>query len=537
MNRAEDAMADDVIIKASKQLSFHKGIDPEQPPFFAERFSEGELAAQLSAYGEVIEVIDFFVNKFLSSVAGNPILILISDHKGHVLTLNGDPTIIDTVRMVGIKEGVQLTEDVGTNAITLCIDNQRPFQLTGQDHYHYILHRLVCCTAPFYKEDGQEILGTISFMVDIEVSHPHLLPLLCTMVDSIERELLLRKGNAQLQLMNQILLETNYLGVIITNEFGTIIEINDNALKMLHLKKGNVRIVGSSVFELKDLSPYFQSVILNLEECSGVELTLERKGAVEVYILDVVRVYDPKGELARVIGSLRNITEMKRTEEVLRNTEKLVFAGELAMSIAHEIRNPLTTVKGMLQLANRDSQLLHFDLIMSEVERMNLIVSEFLILGKPQAVHFKTERCGVILQEVLNIFEIQGQMNNISIDTVILQDLEIECDRNQIKQVFLNILRNSMEALPFGGKIEIELGIRDGFQTVTIADNGEGMSKEVLEQIGVPFHTTRTNGNGLGMMIVKKIISTHRGHLAIESELGAGTKVAIHFPNAAVAPD
>jgi signal transduction histidine kinase len=524
-------LTDETIIKASNQHCIDLGIDPEQPPIFTTSYVTDKLESQLSVYSEVIEVIEFFVNKFLSSVKGNPILVAISDDAGYLLAFKGDPTIINLVGQVGIKEGVQLNKEVGTNAIALCLEYQRPFQLTGPDHYHHILHRLVCCTAPFYKEDGNGILGTISFMADIDVAHPHLLPLLCTIADSIEREILLRRGNAQLQLLNRILLDTNYLGVIIADELGTIVNINENCLIMLHLDgEHNESVIGSSVFGIRNVGSYFQHVILQREACSGLEVIQESHGLFEHYMLDVLPVYDSNGSLARVIGSLRNITEMKKTEEVLRNTEKLVVAGQLAMSIAHEIRNPLTTVKGMLQLANKDSRLLHYDLIMSEVERMNLIVSEFLILGKPQAAQFKTDRCSAILQEVLSIFAIQVEMNNISMSTQIHYDVEIECDRNQIKQVFLNILKNAMEALPFGGRIAVTLDTEEGFQTITFADNGDGMNQEVLDRMGEPFHTTRGDGNGLGIMIVKKIVSAHRGRVAIASEVGRGTAVTIYLP-------
>lgn len=530
MERVTVEPTDEDIIEASKQQCIDKAINPEQPPVFTVRFSANQLEAQLSQYREVIEVIDFFVNKFLSSVKGTPILIAVSDPEGYLLAFKGDPTIIDTVRQVGIQEGVQFNDEVGTNSISLCLRHQKPFQLTGQDHHHHILHRLVCCTAPFYKEEGQQILGTLSFMVDMDVAHPHLLPLLCTMADSIERELLLRKGNAQLRLMNQILLETNYLGVIITDEWGTIVNINENIVKMLRLDLEDHYILGSSVFSIAAIGPYFQRVILQQQECACIELVLEQMDSVHYYMLDVVPVYDSSASLDRVIGSLRNITEMKRTEEVLRNTEKLVFAGQLSMSIAHEIRNPLTTIKGMLQLSNKKTQLLHYDLIMSEVERMNLIVGEFLILGKPQATKFRMEQCSKILQEVLHIFAIQVQMNNITLNRVVHDDVAIDCDRNQIKQVFFNILRNSLDALPFGGHIEIELDIQDGFQTIAFTDNGEGMSHEVMQKLGEPFHTTRYDGNGLGMMIVKKIVSAHQGHVSITSEVEQGTTVTIYLP-------
>lgn len=531
LERTTETLTDEIIIKAFKQQCIDQGIDPEQQPYFATSYSVDELEIKLSKYNEVIEVIEFFVNKFLSSIEGNPILVAISDPEGYLLAFKGDPTIIDTVRQIGIREGVQFNDEVGTNSISLCLRYRKPFQLTGPDHHHQILHRLVCCTAPFYKEDGCRVLGTISFMVDIDVAHPHLLPLLCTMADSIERELLLRKGNAQLQFFNKLLLETNYLGVIITDEHGTIVNINENTLEMLHSE--NVTRdshMGINIFELQSIGPYFQQVIQQQEVCSGLELIQEYKGSYEYYMLDLVPVFDSDGSMNYVIGFLRNITEMKKTEAVLCNTEKLVFAGQLAMGIAHEIRNPLTTVKGMLQLSNKESQLMHYELIMSEIERMNLIVSEFLILGKPQAVQFKTEQCSTILSEILSIFAIQLEMNNIILNMQIYNDAEIECDPNQIKQVFLNILRNSMEALPFGGNITITLDALEGFQTITFTDNGKGMDQKVLQRIGNPFYTTREDGNGLGIMIVKKIVSTHRGRVIITSEVGIGTAVTIYLP-------
>ena len=523
-------LTDEIIIEAYRQNYFQSGIDPEQPPSFTQRLTAEELEAKLIKHKEVIEVIDVFVQKFLSSIKGSPILVAVTDAKGSLLAFKGDPTIIDTIRMVGIVEGVRFTEEVGTNSISLCLRYRKPFQLVGPDHFHYMLHRLVCCTAPFYKEDGHELLGTISFMADMDVAHPHLLPLLCTMADSIERELLLRKSNAELQLLNRILVETNYLGVIISDPSGKIINYNANITEMLQIHSDSPILLEDSIFEVRDLGHYFRYAIEQQEGCAGVELSLGRPDSMEHFILDVVRVNDAQGSLACVIGSMRNITEMKKTEEVLRNTEKLVFAGQLAMSIAHEIRNPLTTIKGMLQLSKKNSQLLHYNLIMSEVERMNLIVGEFLILGKPQAVQFKMERISEILQDVLHIFDFQLKRNHLIIMTESHHDSEVECDRNQIKQVFLNLLRNSMEALPFGGKIKIELNSRDGFQTIKFSDNGEGMSPETLINIGVPFQTTRPNGNGLGMMIVKRIISAHKGRLEIRSEIGEGTDVTLFLP-------
>ncbi|GIO32567.1 MULTISPECIES: ATP-binding protein [Paenibacillus] len=515
-------------IEVSKQYCRQTGIDPDEPPRFNQKYCPAELAAKLVKYGEYIEVIHFFIGKFLSSISGSPITITVTDDQGYMLEFAGDPTIIKTVKQLGIEEGVRFNKDAGTNSIDLCLTYGRPFQLIGTEHYHTILHRLACYSTCFRSEDGR-VMGTISLMTELDFAHPHLLALLCTMADSVERELLLRRQNTQLQMLNQFLLDTNFYGVVITNGLGNILEMNERCRSMLHLD-GQTDYAGTSVFNIDLIGSYFKRAIKRHEESIGVELNLAVKDEEHCYMLDVLPVYDNDRSIVRVVGTIRDITEMKKTEEILRNTEKLVFAGQLAVGIAHEIRNPLTTVKGMLQLLGKDNCLRHYNLIMSELERMNMIVGEFLILGKPQAVQFREERCFPILQEVLNLFEIQAALNFININCDVDADLPVRCDRNQIKQVFMNIVKNAIEALPHAGNIRILLEARGTFQLIRIADDGVGMNEQVLQRIGEPFHTTKPEGNGLGMMIVKKIIDAHHGRLEIASEPGRGTTVDIYLP-------
>ncbi|MWV46018.1 PAS domain S-box protein [Paenibacillus sp. HJL G12] len=515
-------------IALSKQYCRQTGIHADELPTFIRRNSHAELAVKLIKYREYIEVIHFFISKFLSSISGSPITIAVTDDQGYVLEFAGDPTIIKTVRHLGIEEGIQFNKDAGTNSIDLCLTYQQPFQLVGEDHYHTILHGLACYTAEFHSDKG-EVLGTISLMTNIHFAHPHLLALLCTMADSVERELLLRRQNTQLQILNRFLLDTNFYGVIITDGTGSILEMNERCRSMLQLDDQAI-FEETSVLSIGLISNYFQRAIERYEECIGMELCVNLQDGNHHYMLDVLPVYDNGNSIIRVVGTLRDITEMKRTEEMLRNTEKLVFAGQIAVGIAHEIRNPLTTVKGMLQLSGKGTHLRHYDLIMSELERMNLIVSEFLILGKPQVVQFREERCMPILEEVLNLFEIQAALSCITLNCTMNADHMIRCDRNQIKQVFMNILKNAVEALPFGGSVQIELDDEAGYQLIRFTDDGIGMTEEVLGRIGEPFHTTKADGNGLGMMIVKKIIEAHAGRLVITSRVNEGTTVDIYLP-------
>jgi nitrogen-specific signal transduction histidine kinase len=524
-------MKNHMLIESHKKCE-QQGLNPDGLPIYTERFTSAELEARRLKYKEIIEVIGFFVDKFLSSVAGDPFFVAISDEKGYLLEFKGDNSIISQVRQLGIEEGLRFSEEIGTNAVDLCLRHHQPVQLIGEDHFHKALHQLACYTAPFHMEDSGQLLGSLSIMTATQFAHPHLLALLCTIVDSIERELLLRKNNTQLQILNQVLMDTNYYGIIITDALGTIVEMNDKSTAILKtIEESGSCCLGRSVFEVNRIGPYFERVIKDRESCVGVEVALLNGMEPQYFMLDVVPIYDNEQQLTRVVGSLRDITEMKIAEELLRNTEKLGFAGQIAVSIAHEIRNPMTTVKGMLQMTSKTTNPDYYNLMMSELERMNAIVGEFLILGRPQAIQYKEEQCHLILEEVLSVFELQLEMNGIKVNYECGESMSIRCDRDQVKQVFLNILKNAMEALPFGGEIGILLDAMDGYQRIRFTDNGVGMTDEVLQRIGQPFHTTRRDGNGLGMMIVDKIMSSHDGKLSVSSQLGIGTSVEVRFPS------
>ena len=228
--------------------------------------------------------------------------------------------------------------------------------------------------------------------------------------------------------------------------------------------------------------------------------------------------------MIRVTGTLREMTEMKRSEELVSNTEKLVFAGQLAVGIAHEIRNPLTTIKGMLQFVGGGMKPEHYRLVMSEIDRIHEIVDDFMVLGKPQPPSFAPEPCQELLEETLQMFEFQCRKHGIVIRREFTSAADVLCERNPIKQVLLNVLRNAAESMPQGGEIAIGLDIVGGYQRIIIRDTGEGMTKQQLERVGEPFHTTKRSGNGLGLMIVKRILAAHSGSLQLSAPPGKARK-------------
>jgi PAS domain S-box-containing protein len=228
----------------------------------------------------------------------------------------------------------------------------------------------------------------------------------------------------------------------------------------------------------------------------------------------------------------KDITESILAEERLRRSDKLAAVGLLAAGVAHEIRNPLTTVKGFVQLLMSDMDKHYADILLSEIDRINLIVSEFLILSKPQVIKYESQNIKLILTKITSILESQATLKGIQL--ISEYDLNIpfiNCEQNQLKQVFINLIKNAIEAMPNGGKIIIKAKkINNKMVSIQIIDQGMGIEKERIPKLGEPFYTTKENGTGLGLMVCFKIIEQHGGIMNISSQINKGTTVEVCLP-------
>jgi len=229
----------------------------------------------------------------------------------------------------------------------------------------------------------------------------------------------------------------------------------------------------------------------------------------------------------------RDITEQKRTQELLLNSEKLNVAGQLAAGIAHEVRNPLTAIKGFLRLmeAQENNNQTYFEIIKSEMDRIELILSELLVLAKPHELKFEPVDLITLIDSVKTLIDTQAIMNGVHIETInSAKNFTINCDRNQLKQVFINILKNAIEAMPKGGVVTIELK-KHSFNKVKLLfkDTGKGMPQDILKRLGEPFFTTKEDGTGLGIMISKQIVENHDGTIHFWSDQ-KGTIIEVILP-------
>ncbi|SFJ60824.1 MULTISPECIES: ATP-binding protein [unclassified Bacillus (in: firmicutes)] len=220
--------------------------------------------------------------------------------------------------------------------------------------------------------------------------------------------------------------------------------------------------------------------------------------------------------------------------EEAQQAEKLAVIGKMATTIAHEIRNPLTSLKGFTQMQREKhpEDVEYYNIMVQEIERMNAIVSELMVLGKPKKRHYTLHNIKDILYYVISIVEQTAAQYGITISTMFVKELpSIKCDEKQMKQVFLNIIKNAIESMPGGGNIIVEANRVHGDQVVvSVIDEGCGMEQEKIDKIGEAFYTTKENGTGLGLMVTYKILEEHQGEMEFESRLGIGTKVNIKLP-------
>ncbi|MDN7244366.1 ATP-binding protein [Planococcus shenhongbingii] len=248
-------------------------------------------------------------------------------------------------------------------------------------------------------------------------------------------------------------------------------------------------------------------------------------------------ITDEFGNVVATSVISRDISYQKEAEKLIVQAEKLKLAGEIAAGVAHEIRNPMTVISGFVQMMQEDPSYPYKDytkLIHSELERINLIIGEFLVLAKPQASAPKKISLRQTMDDIIVLFGPQLNSHGILLTNHWQKDdFFILGEDHRLKQVLINLLKNSVEAIGQHGQITISVeNFDDGFVSLRLRDNGSGISREVLLKIFEPFYTTKSEGTGLGLIISQKIIRELGGSLEIESEEGIGTTATVLLPKA-----
>ncbi len=239
--------------------------------------------------------------------------------------------------------------------------------------------------------------------------------------------------------------------------------------------------------------------------------------------------------LLLVILLIENLEQQIKIHNELRRSEKLNVISQLAASVAHEVRNPLTTVNGFLQLINQDQNITekqrsYIDITLSELQRAQSIINDYLSLAKPNNSSTHVVNISEELTKTVELMTSYTNIQNIEVTSSIEDSLFINGNKDEIKQVLINLIKNAIEAIDKDGLLQITAFPKNQDIIVKITDNGHGMSKEQLSRIGTPFYSTKDKGTGVGLTICFQIIDQLKGSIDVESAVGKGTSFIIKLP-------
>ncbi len=327
-------------------------------------------------------------------------------------------------------------------------------------------------------------------------------------------------------------------GLISLDQHGKIVTLNRQAGEIIGARREALE--GRKIAEVlgREAEGLFpgtggQTVLRDRE----IEIRRGREGAVPLS-LSVTPLTDGKGgELGSVL-LLKDLREIRDLQEKVRRSERLASLGRLAAGVAHEIRNPLSSIRGFAQyfvkrFKGQEEELGFASVMVKEVDRLNRVITELLRFAGPKEPHREPQSLENIAEEALKILAPELAARQVAVSREYEPGLPaVSVDRDQMAQVFINLLLNALDAMEGGGNLRISL-YRSGpppAVAVAVADTGSGIPEEDLEKVFEPFFSRKRTGTGLGLAIVHQIVESHGGDIGVESKPGAGTTIRMRLP-------
>ncbi len=344
----------------------------------------------------------------------------------------------------------------------------------------------------------------------------------------------------QLQRLNEHIVSSIRSGLITTDLQGRIAVLNNTAQELI--EKNAAHTLGQPVWYVLGKALWDEIVSADLFKSARplrheewIELHDGRRRYLGFSISPLV---DQNRRMLGYIISFQDLTEIKRLEEEIRVKDRMAAVGRMAAGIAHEIRNPLTSMRGSVELLRshlsvpRSDERL-FDIIIGESDRLNKFVEDFLNFARPGRYPRQPMDLAALLKDCVVLLQNNPEVRSSHAVHLKLESPQIPVVGNadQLRQVFWNITRNGLRSMPEGGTITIRARrLGDGGAEAVFEDEGIGMTHEERQQLFQPFHSGFAGGTGLGLSITYQILQDHHGHISIDSEKGKGTRVTVRLP-------
>ncbi|GAW93941.1 two-component system sensor histidine kinase NtrB [Calderihabitans maritimus] len=344
---------------------------------------------------------------------------------------------------------------------------------------------------------------------------------------------------------NDSIFESLSSGVITTDLEGYITGMNPAAEKIFGVSRREAQGLHYQFIMVKEererLSRTVNYVLRTGKTYRGRDVEFQVKGNKKLIINPSISlIKNRRGEALGIAMVVEDVTEKRQLERHLRQAEKLAALGEMAVGVAHEIRNPLGAIHGysnlvLMEMEEDDPRRRYLEIIIKEAERLTRITQQLLDFAKPSSREFKEINLHQLLDEVLAFFQMETSVHEVAVVKIFAEDLPpLIGDEEGLKQVFLNIFFNSLQAISSAqGEIHVVTSYdpEGEWIVVEISDNGVGIAPENLDRIFDPFFTTKEKGTGLGLAIVHRIVSEHGGLIEVESKVGEGTKFWVKMPS------
>ena len=353
-----------------------------------------------------------------------------------------------------------------------------------------------------------------------------------------------QKTLGEMKLFTSLLLAKLPVGIIASDHDGYITTFNDSAMEMT----GVVREDAIGKMTVSVLPKAFADFFVDTEKGTGTaqdlltgsekEITVMAESKKWHYLCHAIAIESSPSEQQGRVLLVSDITQLKGLEREMRENERMAAVGRMAAGVAHEVRNPLSSIKGLALLlkgkfAENSSDSEAAGLLIEQVERMNRTVSELLSFARPAPLKLQRVSLKGLLDNTLRLIETDTSSNGISTELEVAPDLlDVAADQDRLNQVFINLLLNSVQAMEQGGELRITAKNTHEKKTVVIKvhDNGCGIPHENIAQLFYPYFTTKSGGTGIGLAISQKIISDHNGTIRIDSIEDEGTTVTVELP-------